>query len=406
VIHIVGGTYLETCNEPNWDSLFGSGGRAAAALSRLSKSVIFHTYIDEQFQAQSKLLSESFGYALNPTRCSQTPWFHYEHGLAVPDIRPTRHKIQKEPSITVTGDIVLCFGMLEGNAVVSGDRVIYDPQSAEDPEPFHNNGSSANELAIIANTRESLLLTGKDNFEAAAKALLQNDRTAVVVIKQGSKGCLVVTDKETTRIPAFKTHSVWPIGSGDVFAAAFAYYWGELKLPPMGAAINASKSTAYYCSTKLLPLPKIEEIPQDVVLNEIKPQSKISGAPEYDVYLAGPFFDMGQRWMIDQARQALGNQGLKVFSPLHDVGRGKGPDVAPKDLEGLNKSKVLFAIIDNLDTGTIFEIGYARARGIPVIALSQAVKEEDLKMIIGSRCEVVNDFVTGIYKTAWAYLES
>ena len=78
---------------------------------------------------------------------------------------------------------------------------------------------------------------------------------------------------------------------------------------------------------------------------------------------------------------ALFNQGLKVFSPLHDVGRGNADDVAPADLKGLDRSSVVLAIIDGLDPGTIFEIGYARAKGIPVIAYVENEKEEDLKMI-------------------------
>jgi nucleoside 2-deoxyribosyltransferase len=151
----------------------------------------------------------------------------------------------------------------------------------------------------------------------------------------------------------------------------------------------------------------VDNFPSGVLLDPILIEPCEEGKlAEKCVYLAGPFFDMGQRWVIEQARSALQNQGLKVFSPLHDVGRGKGHDVAPKDLAGLHHSKTLFAIVNGLDSGTVFEIGYARALGIPTIVLAQNVKEEDLKMLEGSGCEVVDDFVTGIYKTSWAYLTS
>jgi len=53
--------------------------------------------------------------------------------------------------------------------------------------------------------------------------------------------------------------------------------------------------------------------------------------------------------------------GLRVFSPYHDVGIGIGKDVAPKDIEALKRSRAVLAIIDGVDTGTIFEVGYARA---------------------------------------------
>ena len=38
----------------------------------------------------------------------------------------------------------------------------------------------------------------------------------------------------------------------------------------------------------------------------------------------------------------------------------------------------------------------ARDRGLPVIALAQNVREEDLKMIAGSGCKVFDDFPTAI----------
>ena len=95
---------------------------------------------------------------------------------------------------------------------------------------------------------------------------------------------------------------------------------------------------------------------------------------------------------------------MKVFSPLHDVGIGAGVDVAAKDIEGLVASRVVFAIVDGLDAGTIFEIGYARALGKPVVALAESVSDEPLKMIEGMSCDVVRDYVTAIYRAQWKAL--
>ena len=47
MISIAGGCYVERCVDPPWDQLFGSGGRAAAALSALDNNVKLTTYIDE-----------------------------------------------------------------------------------------------------------------------------------------------------------------------------------------------------------------------------------------------------------------------------------------------------------------------------------------------------------------------
>ena len=70
------------------------------------------------------------------------------------------------------------------------------------------------------------------------------------------------------------------------------------------------------------------------------------------------------------------------------------------------KSRAVFAVVDGLDAGTMFEVGYARALDIPVIACVQAEQEEDLKMLDGTGCKIFDDFVTAVYHTAWTVLES
>ncbi|MFO6137639.1 nucleoside 2-deoxyribosyltransferase [Pseudomonas aeruginosa] len=84
--------------------------------------------------------------------------------------------------------------------------------------------------------------------------------------------------------------------------------------------------------------------------------------------------------MVGQARRDLRAMGLDVFSPYHDVGLGTAEDVVEKDLEGVRNCDVLFAIGDGLDSGTIFEIGYARALNKPVVFYAENESEQDQKM--------------------------
>ncbi|MGZ3459902.1 MAG: nucleoside 2-deoxyribosyltransferase, partial [Archangium sp.] len=114
-----------------------------------------------------------------------------------------------------------------------------------------------------------------------------------------------------------------------------------------------------------------------------------------------PFFTLGQRWLVDEAWRSLGELGLEVFSPVHDVGAGPADQVAPADLAALDACDAVFAILDGTDSGTLFEVGYARARGKPVYALAQTVADEDLKMVQGSNCRIFDDFVTALHHTAW-----
>ena len=43
-MEIAGGVYRELCCIPKWDAIFGSGGRAAAAVASLSPDSVLHTY--------------------------------------------------------------------------------------------------------------------------------------------------------------------------------------------------------------------------------------------------------------------------------------------------------------------------------------------------------------------------
>jgi nucleoside 2-deoxyribosyltransferase len=93
---------------------------------------------------------------------------------------------------------------------------------------------------------------------------------------------------------------------------------------------------------------------------------------------------------------------LKVFSPYHNVGHGPASKVVPADIKALDESDIVFALADGLDSGTIFEIGYARAKGKPVIVFVQRESEGDLKMLEGTDCEIVDDFASAIYRATWA----
>ena len=63
----------------------------------------------------------------------------------------------------------------------------------------------------------------------------------------------------------------------------------------------------------------------------------------------------------------------------------------------------MFALLDGMDSGTLFEVGWAQARipPKPVYALAQSASEEDLKMIAGSGCRVFDDLATALHHAAW-----
>jgi nucleoside 2-deoxyribosyltransferase len=229
------------------------------------------------------------------------------------------------------------------------------------------------------------------NLSQRTEAL--RDGAEIVIAKAGAKGAWLFQSGQSHQVPAFHSKSVWKIGSGDIFTAAFAAAWGIDQADPLEAARLASRAVAEYVNSKALP---------------IRPSSDLAGSAlpevatqEGEVYLAGPFFNMPQRWLVDEARRCLRDVGLTVFSPIHDVGIGPADDVAPKDIEALKRCDLVFAIIDGIDAGTVFEIGYARALGKPVYIFSQVTTVGDLTMMIGTDCHIHNDFTTAIHHAAW-----
>lgn len=89
---------------------------------------------------------------------------------------------------------------------------------------------------------------------------------------------------------------------------------------------------------------------------------------DYDYYVAGPFFDPEQTASMERLEKVLEEHGRKLFKPrftsqIEDVGpEGCFAD----DIRGINSSRAVIANLMDEDPGTMFEIGYAYALGLPV----------------------------------------
>jgi nucleoside 2-deoxyribosyltransferase len=401
-MHIVGGIYRERSIFPGNDVIFGSGGRAAAVLSNLISGITLSSFVGRLHENEiNYLVQNEWKVHLESYSVEELTSFTYYHGLSTPIIYPTQLPLSNAPKIHVKDKVILQFGMLEGSAQVEGERVIFDPQNPENPEFFDTEGSTASELAYVLNRREACRLTGKQLLEDAVNSLLERPNVSVVVIKSGTDGAKVFTKTNSNIIYSYRTNLVWPVGSGDVFAAVFAYFWGVEQISAFEAAEFASRGAALYCGKRQLPLQR-----KDIIAEEFLYQRLVSNRcpNEAKIYLAGPFFTMSQLWLVEEARSAFISSGFKVFSPFHDVGIGDAEEVVPADLKGIEESNVLFALCDGLDSGTLFEVGYAVKHGIKVVAFSEQTSDESMKMLRGSGCEVFRDFTSAVYHAQWAAL--
>lgn len=393
-LSVVGGIYRERCLQPTWDAVLGSAGRAAQALCTVKASrKRLHAYMGDRARSEVELLAELTDFELVPTDLPFLVLFDYAHTLGDPVISPPIGLMGQRPPLAVKDDVVLRYGMLEGDAVVAANIAVYDPQSAFGAAAFTANGSSAKRLAVVLNRLEMRSITGEEDPRAGADWLFRNDGAEVVVLKMGALGARVITPDGAWEIPLYRSERVWKLGSGDVFSATFAAMWALEDMAPDDAADIASRATAWYCGHRALPTPDSATL-ATMPFEQVRPGTG-------RIYLAAPFFDLGQRWLVEESRRALLQAGAQVFSPIHEVGPGAAEVVAPADLAGIEDCDVLLAIVNGMDPGTVFEAGYAIRKGIPVVALAENSREEDLKMFVGSGATVTNDFATAIYQAVW-----
>lgn len=99
------------------------------------------------------------------------------------------------------------------------------------------------------------------------------------------------------------------------------------------------------------------------------------------LFIAGPLFSQAEQEFNIKVDELLRKHGFETFLPQRDAGKldellAKEGERAyrtlfERDLEGLNQSDVVVAILDgpDADSGTAFEVGYAFSKGKPVIGL-------------------------------------
>lgn len=259
---IVGGVYQERCQFPRWDRIFGSGLRAALALSELSRGVELHGYVPPELAADVAATLASFGvsHSLRPSSTAIT--FSYMHSFEKTGWSPT--KPRQERPFSVSGDAVLRFGLMEGDAIVTARRAVYDPQSPK-PTSFAANGSRADELVIVGSVTDITALAdiepdkpethGEDTIRDALTRLFDTDNALRAVLLKDALGNLTAYDgDEGFPISAYAAESYFRIGAGDIIAAGFAYAWAVERRTIREAADFAARCTAFAVEGPRIPL--------------------------------------------------------------------------------------------------------------------------------------------------------
>ncbi len=92
------------------------------------------------------------------------------------------------------------------------------------------------------------------------------------------------------------------------------------------------------------------------------------------VYIAGPLFTPEQRGLLERIDRVCEELGLSTFIPHRDIGvygQGDSRKFFEGDMQPLCQCSMVIAVLDwrGIGSGTAWEIGYAYAKGVPVIGL-------------------------------------
>ena len=390
---VAGGAYLEVCREPGErgasQTLLGSGMRAAAVLRRVVEDVTLYAAVDEVLRPDAETVATTLGLDVRWGERSEPVAFRYWTPLSAPSVDGP-NATTSEP-IELAGGTALVFGMLEGRPRADVDGLVFDPQQPRDLGALRLDGLRAERMAVVANTPETRAMAGESDVATAARRLRELSNADVVITKRAARGALVTTADAQELVGPWPTPHVWPIGSGDVFAAGFAWAWLEAGAHPVEAARVGSHAASRWCATRNL----------DLDSDDFQPGAGQLEPRDGQVYLAAPFFNLPQRWLVELVKDALEGLGGNVFSPFHELGVGED-DVAREDIEGLRHCTAVLALLDDSDAGSVFEAGWANRDGLPTVVYTEHPDREDLKMLRGTGAEVHTDLPTAVYRALWA----
>jgi nucleoside 2-deoxyribosyltransferase len=97
-------------------------------------------------------------------------------------------------------------------------------------------------------------------------------------------------------------------------------------------------------------------------------------------YIAGPLFDPGERWYLEQVDAIARELGFLTYLPHRDGAMGHTTtEIFQADLRGLESADLVVAVLNgpDVDSGTAWELGHAYARGVPIVGIQEDIRLKD-----------------------------
>jgi nucleoside 2-deoxyribosyltransferase len=116
------------------------------------------------------------------------------------------------------------------------------------------------------------------------------------------------------------------------------------------------------------------------------------------IYIAGPFFNDQELFVIDHIKDMIKTYNYQYFSPKDELmyvpGVTSPEDILRANMNGLMKTDLLIAVTDGKDPGTMFEAGWAYAKGIPIIYVwLTGTKEQKFNVMLAATGSVVRSYI-------------
>jgi nucleoside 2-deoxyribosyltransferase len=114
------------------------------------------------------------------------------------------------------------------------------------------------------------------------------------------------------------------------------------------------------------------------------------------VYVAGPWFTPEQNEIIEEIKKILTSEDVSYFSPKDENLFDPGGDVKAVllgNVQAINYCDYIIAVTDGKDVGTIFEAGYAYAKGVPILYVWLSRQPgQKFNVMLGGSGEVVHTY--------------
>jgi len=231
---------------------------------------------------------------------------------------------------------------------------------------------------IFLSTSSDLFLDNfKDSFDQFCSLFEKVCETLVLKENRGGSRIYNFKNKKTYQIPSITQPIVHSVGVGDVYNACYVAHYQELGIEK--AAFLASWIACEYASTtfpddfKTNVLRVLNTKMEDIISMGgcVLPWEK---RKLYPIYIASPDFDYLDSTQIDLLVESLEYHNFYPRRPVKENGQLSFESTKmdrtkayTKDIQLIKECKLLIVVYINDDPGTMIELGFAKALGIPCL---------------------------------------